>query len=172
MPGCRVLAVLMIAQRRHTQAEKCIQLDAAGQSIVARVVAPFAMARQASSLVYMHASRWHSKERVRSEMLNYGPGFKEILLQRRRFTSSLVAVIQPWDVPADLRQRVVDFWDLPGTEQAAPVEDSMRMQWFLRPFSFAWLYNLLGTACAQHMDNALMQAVRNAECLAWLHTFL
>ena len=120
----------------------------------------------------MHALRWHSKERVRAEMLNYGPGFKEILLQRRRFTSSLVAVIYPWDVPAHLHQRLVGFWDLPGTEQAAPVEYSLRLQWFLRPFSFAWLYNLLGTACAQHIENALMQAERNEECLAWLATFL
>ena len=85
-------------------------------------------------MVYIHALRWHSKEKVQSEMRHYGPGFKEILLQRRRFTSSLVAVIHPWDVPAELRQRVASFWDVADTEQAAPLEDSMRLQWFLRSF--------------------------------------
>ena len=67
-------------------------------------------------------------------MRKYGPGFKEILLQRRRSTSSLVAVIYPWDVPADLRERVSTFWSHDDeTEQAAPVEDSVRLQWFVRP---------------------------------------
>ena len=55
---------------------------------------------------------------IAESLLHYGPAFSEVLVPRRSYLSSLLAVVHPWDVPRELRWRVADFWEAPETDQA------------------------------------------------------
>jgi len=64
----------------------------------------------------------HSEATVVWDLFQYGPWYREGLVPRRHFLSSVVHVLHPWDVPMDLLERCSKVSDLPVVDQASHAE--------------------------------------------------